>query len=213
MTAAADPDRRIAVIGAALDLGSGRRGVDMGPSAIRYAQLSERVSELGYTIDDLGNVHSELAEALSEGDSTARYWDAIKATCEQLARGVVRAVRAGELPLVLGGDHSIAVGTLGGLAAAHGGPGGLIWFDAHTDLNTPETSPSGNVHGMPLAIALGMSDDPRFTSDVWPLPMLTDTRTVLIGELDQAALYGTLNRVLSLGFELVALSRLSGNPN
>jgi arginase len=181
VTDPADPARRIAVIGAALDLGSGRRGVDMGPSAIRYAQLSEQVSALGYEIDDLGNVDSELAEALSEGDPTARYWDAIKATCEQLARGVVRAVRAGELPLVLGGDHSIAVGSLGGLAAAHGGPGGLIWFDAHTDLNTPETSPSGNVHGMPLAIALGMSDDPRFASDAWPLPMLTDTRTALIG--------------------------------
>lgn len=181
MTAAADPARRIAVIGAALDLGSGRRGVDMGPSAIRYARLSEQVSALGYEIDDLGNVDSELAEALSEGDPSARYWDAIKATCEQLARGVARAVQAGELPLVLGGDHSIAVGTLGGLAAAHGGPGGLIWFDAHTDLNTPDTSPSGNVHGMPLAVALGMTDDPRFASDAWPLPMLTDTRTVLIG--------------------------------
>ncbi len=147
MTDPADPARRIAVIGAALDLGSGRRGVDMGPSAIRYAQLSEQVSALGYEIDDLGNVDSELAEALSEGDPTARYWDAIKATCEQLARGVVRAVRAGELPLVLGGDHSIAVGSLGGLAAAHGGPGGLIWFDAHTDLNTPETSPRATSTG------------------------------------------------------------------
>ena len=90
-------------------------------------------------------------------------------------------VAAGELPLVLGGDHSIAVGSLGGLAAAYGGPGGVIWFDAHTDMNTPETSPSGNVHGMPLAIALGLSDDARFRSDAWPVPMLTDARTVLIG--------------------------------
>ena len=116
VTAAADPARRIAVIGAALDLGSGRRGVDMGPSAIRYAQLSEQVSALGYSIDDHGNVDTRLAEALDEGDPKARYWDAIKSTCEQLAREVGRAVEAGELPLVLGGDHAIAVGSLGGLA-------------------------------------------------------------------------------------------------
>jgi arginase len=181
VTAGADPDRRIAVIGAALDLGSGRRGVDMGPSAIRYAQLSEQVTALGYSLHDHGNVDTRLAEALDEGDSTARYWDAIKATCEQLAREVAGVVAAGDLPLVLGGDHSIAVGSLGGLAAAYGGPGGVIWFDAHTDMNTPETSPSGNVHGMPLAIALGMSTDSRFRSDAWPMPMLTEARTVLIG--------------------------------
>ena len=178
---AADPARRIAVIGAALDLGSGRRGVDMGPSAIRYAQLAERIEALGYGLEDHGNVDTSQVEALEEGDPGARYWDAIKATCEQLARGVTRAVREGDLPLVLGGDHSIAVGTLGGLAAAHGGPGGVIWLDAHSDVNTPGTSPSGNVHGMPLAIALGLTDDPRFASDAWPLPMLLDEHTVLIG--------------------------------
>jgi arginase len=181
VSSASDPARRIAVIGAALDLGSGRRGVDMGPSAIRYAQLSEQVTALGYTLADRGNVDTRLAEALDEGDPTSRYWDSIKTTCEQLAREVERVVEAGALPLVLGGDHSIAVGSLGGLAAAHGGPGGVIWFDAHTDMNTPDTSPSGNVHGMPLAIALGLSDDERFRSDAWPVPMLTDTRTVLIG--------------------------------
>jgi arginase len=181
VSAGADPARRIAVIGAALDLGSGRRGVDMGPSAIRYAQLAEQVGALGYAIEDHGNVETRLAEAVDEGDPAARYWDAIKVTCEQLAREVVRAIRAGALPLVLGGDHSIAVGTLGGLTAAYGGAGGVIWFDAHTDMNTPETSPSGNVHGMPLAIALGLSHDPRFASDTWALPMLTDARTVLVG--------------------------------
>ena len=138
---------------------------------------AERAGEaLGYELDDRGNVDAELAEALTEGDPTARYWDAIKATCEQLAAESRRPSAPGELPLVLGGDHSIAIGTLGGLAAAHGGPGGLIWFDAHTDMNTPDTSPSGNVHGMPLAVALGMTDDPRFRERCWPLPMLTDTR-------------------------------------
>ena len=93
----------------------------------------------------------------------------------------MRAVGAGELPLVLGGDHAIAVGSLGGLAAAHGGPGGVIWFDAHTDMNTPQTSPTGNVHGMPLAIALRLTDDPRFRSDAWPVPMVVEDHTVLIG--------------------------------
>jgi arginase len=179
--ATAQLPRRIAVIGAALDLGSGRRGVDMGPSAIRYAQLSERVTALGHALDDHGNVDSSLAEALDEGDRSARYWEAIKATCEQLAAEVGRAVHDGEFPLVLGGDHSIAVGTLGGLAAVHGGPGGVIWFDAHADMNTPGTSPSGNVHGMPLAVALGLSEDRRFRSDFWPLPMVAAGRTALIG--------------------------------
>jgi arginase len=201
---APDPSRRIAVIGAALDLGSGRRGVDMGPSAIRYAQLAEQVEALGYTIDDLGNVDTSQAEALDEGDPGARYWFAIKATCEQLARGVVGAVHNGELPLVLGGDHSIAVGTLGGLAAAHGGPGGVIWLDAHSDVNTPDTSPSGNVHGMPLAIALGLTHDPRFESDAWPLPMLLDEHTVLIGvrSVDE----GEKRRLRGLGARVYTMS-------
>jgi arginase len=176
-----DAARRIAVIGAALDLGSGRRGVDMGPSAIRYAQLDERVTALGYRLDDHGNVDTSLAEALEVGDPSARYWDAIKATCEELAAEVARVVAAGDMPLVLGGDHAIAVGTLGGLAAASGGPGGVIWFDAHTDMNTPVTSPTGNVHGMPLAIALGLTGDARFESTAWPVPMIDERRTVLIG--------------------------------
>ena len=124
------------------------------------------MSALGYTIDDLGNVAPDLAEALVRGRPAPPATGTRSrppASSSHARRAAPSA--AGELPLVLGGDHSIAVGTLGGLAAAHGGPGGLIWFDAHTDLNTPETSPSGNVHGMPLAIALGMSDDPRFASD------------------------------------------------
>src|SRR5256885_13658093 len=99
----------------------------MGPSAIRYAQLAEQVTALGHQLDDHGNVETSLAEALHSGDPSARYWDAIKMTCEQLAREVARVVSAGDIPLVLGGDHAIAVGTLGGLATAAGGPGGGIW--------------------------------------------------------------------------------------
>jgi arginase len=181
VTSASDDTRPIGVIGAALDLGSGRRGVDMGPSAIRYALLGERIEALGLDVHDHGNVRTGMVEALDQGDPAARYWSAIKRTCEELADHVAATVSEGELPLVLGGDHSIAIGTLGGLARAHGGPGGVVWLDAHADMNSPTTSPSGNVHGMPLAVALGLANDPRFESSAWPLPMVQREHTVLVG--------------------------------
>jgi arginase len=173
--------RPIGVIGAALDLGAGRRGVDMGPSAIRYAQLGERVAALGHIVHDHGNVTAGMSESLDEGDPSARYWGGIRRTCEELADHVADAVGDGEMPLVLGGDHSIAIGTLGGLARALAGAGGVIWMDAHADINTPSSSPSGNVHGMPLAVALGLTGDPRFDDLPWPLPCVADHRTVLVG--------------------------------
>ena len=174
------PDKTtIAIIGAALDLGAGRRGVDMGPSAIRYAGLDARLSELGLGIVDWGNVETAVAEATSSGDPSARFLPEIKEACERVARRVAGAAREGRVPVVLGGDHSVALGTLGGLASARG-PGGVLWLDAHGDLNTPETSPSGNVHGMPLAAALGRAG-PDFASDVWPLPALDPERVVLVG--------------------------------
>jgi arginase len=172
-------ERKLAVIGAALDLGAGRRGVDMGPSAIRYAGLDERLLRLGFECEDLGNVRTATPEATESGDPHARFLPQIKDTCAGVAERVSAAVTDGRLPIVLGGDHSIALGTLGGLAASHG-PGGAIWFDAHGDLNTPETSPSGNVHGMPLAAALGVAED-TFASDAWPLPALRPEHVVLIG--------------------------------
>jgi arginase len=172
-------ERKLAVIGAALDLGAGRRGVDMGPSAIRYAGLDERLQRLGFECEDLGNVRAATPEATASGDPHARFLPQIKDTCAGVAERVSAAVTDGRLPIVLGGDHSIALGTLGGLAASHG-PGGAIWFDAHGDLNTPETSPSGNVHGMPLAAALGVAED-TFASDAWPLPALRPEHVVLIG--------------------------------
>jgi arginase len=170
----------IAIIGAALDLGAGRRGVDMGPSAIRYAGLEERLASLGRDCADWGNVETAVAEATAVGDPRARFLPEIRATCERVARRVADAVGEGRIPIVLGGDHSIALGTVGGLAAAAGGPGAAIWIDAHGDLNTPDTTPSGNVHGMPLAAALGRGG-PAFESDAWPLPALEPARTTLIG--------------------------------
>ena len=171
--------RKATIIGAALDLGAGRRGVDMGPSAIRYADLDDRLRDLGVDCEDWGNVDTAVAEATATGSTQARFLDQIKETCERIARAVSRAVGEGRTPVVLGGDHSIALGTLGGLASVYG-PGGVLWLDAHGDLNTPETSPSGNVHGMPLAAALGR-DPEAFASEAWPLPALDPQRVVLIG--------------------------------
>jgi arginase len=174
------PQKPIAVIGAALDLGQDRRGVDMGPSAIRYAGLKQRLEELGREVVDLGNVETAVAEAADVGDERMRFLPQIKDACERIADRVARAVANGYEPLVLGGDHSVALGTLGGLARAHGTTGGVLWIDAHGDLNRPETSPSGNVHGMVLAAALGLAG-PEFASDAWPLPAVEPSRVALLG--------------------------------
>jgi arginase len=169
----------IAIIGATLDLGQGRRGVDMGPSAIRYAGLAERLASLGYDVRDHGNVEAAVPEATALHDESARFLPEIKETCARIAAKVVEESTAGAMPLVLGGDHSVALGTLWGLASVHG-IGGALWIDAHADINTPETSPTGNVHGMPLAAALGLAGI-AFESDAWPLPALDPRRVALLG--------------------------------
>jgi arginase len=169
----------VAIIGAALDLGAGRRGVDMGPSAIRYADLDDRLRELGIACEDWGNVETAVAEATASGSAQARFLAQIKETCERIARAVAKAVEEGRTPVVLGGDHSIALGALGGLASVFG-PGGVLWLDAHGDLNTPATSPTGNVHGMPLGAAVGR-DVESFASDAWPLPAVLPEHVVLVG--------------------------------
>jgi arginase len=171
--------RKVAVIGASLDLGAGRRGVDMGPSAIRYAGLASRLDELGYDYTDLGNVETAVPEATEFGDEHARFLPQIKETSQRIAQLVSHTVRDGFVPVVLGGDHSVALGTLAGLRDVHG-PGGAVWIDAHGDLNSPETSPSGNVHGMVLAAALGLAGE-RFRGDGWGLPALEPGRVALVG--------------------------------
>lgn len=148
---------KVSILGVPLDLGQSRRGVDMGPSAIRYAGLDERLVELGLQVEDLGNLVAELPEIATERDERVRYLRDILHSCCQLADGVEKLVANGSVPVVLGGDHSIAMGTLAGMHKSFG-PGGVLWVDAHTDLNRPETSPSGNVHGMPLAAAIGVAD-------------------------------------------------------
>jgi arginase len=173
--------REVTVIGGTLDLGAGRRGVDMGPSAIRYAGLEQQLADkLGVRISDVGNVISPVAETTSMGDSHARYLDQILDLCDRLSLLVAEAAGTGALPLVLGGDHSVALGSLVGMAKARGGPGGVVWVDAHGDLNTPKTSPSGNVHGMVLAAALGRAGD-RFRREGWPLPAVELDKVALVG--------------------------------
>jgi arginase len=176
----------IAIIGAPLDLGQGRRGVDMGPSALRVANLNARVKALGYEVEDLGNIAVEQAEAAPAGDRHAKYLTQIAAACEQIATRVDDALSGGAVPLVLGGDHSVAIGTVSGVSRyfrERGRQVGLIWLDAHADMNTPETSPSGNIHGMPLACLLGLG--PAALADLGGYrPKVAAQNTVIVGLRD-----------------------------
>jgi arginase len=172
--------REIALIGAPLDLGAGRRGVDMGPSAIRYAELEQHLQRaLGIHTVDLGNVEAPVAESTEAGDERARFLPQILALCDEVARLVADACRNGQTPLVLGGDHSVALGSLVGMANVRGA-GGVLWVDAHGDLNTPESSPTGNVHGMVLAAALGLGGK-AFARAGWTLPAIEAGRLSLFG--------------------------------
>ncbi len=151
--------KTIHVIGVPMDLGAGRRGVDMGPSAIRIAGLGRELRALGHTVVDEGDVDLRNMEQLRVGDPHARYLTEITHANRLLADKVRRVIRRGHFPLVLGGDHSIAAGTVSGIVAharTRGKNVGVLWVDAHSDINTPATSPSGNVHGMPLAALLGL---------------------------------------------------------
>ncbi|MFL5942579.1 MAG: arginase [Gaiellaceae bacterium] len=211
MGAKAD-SREIAVIGATLDLGAGRRGVDMGPSAIRYAGLEQQlVTKLGVQVTDVGNVVSPVVETTAMGDESARYLDQILDLCDRLAGLVAEAAGRGALPLVLGGDHSCALGSLLGMARSRG-RGGVVWVDAHGDLNTPETSPSGNVHGMVLAAALGLAGD-AFRRDGWPLPAVEHGKVSLVGvrSLDdgERELLGTIDAKV---FTMSDVDRLGVEP-
>jgi arginase len=156
-------NEHIAIIGAPLDLGAGRRGVDMGPSAVRVAGLGRRLAALGYEVTDLGNIAAAQPESVDNaGPRDARYLPQIAASCERLGELAAQALADGRTPLVLGGDHSIAVGTVAGVSRffrESGATIGLLWIDAHADMNTPQSTPSGNVHGMPLACCVGVGPD------------------------------------------------------
>jgi arginase len=150
--------QKIRIIGVPMDLGASRRGVDMGPSALRVAGLQARIKQLGHQVEDIGNISVKQPEEMSYGEKRAKYLAEIADACRDLAAMVEKSLEESMLPVVLGGDHSIAAGTLSGVAAHFKKKDrkiGLIWLDAHGDINTPESSPSGNVHGMPLAAAMG----------------------------------------------------------
>jgi arginase len=178
--------KKIRVIGVPLDLGQSRRGVDMGPSAVRVAGLEARLEALGHKVEDAGNILVAIAEQKKEGDPKAKYLKEIVATCTKHAELVLKTLEAGKVPIVLGGDHSVAVGTMAGVAEFHRRQGqkvGLIWIDAHTDINTPETSPSGNVHGMPLAAIMGLGPA-ELANIVNFSPMVAPENCVLVGVRD-----------------------------
>ena len=169
-----------------MDLGADRRGVDMGPSALRYADLNEKLQELGYEVEDLGDMDVIIPETRHYGDPKAKYLLEIADACRHLAETVLGAYEDGRIPLVLGGDHSIAVGTVSGMSEAFRRGQktlGLIWFDAHADMNTPETSPSGNVHGMPMASILGYG--PKDLTHIFDFaPKIRPENAVMVGLRD-----------------------------
>jgi len=176
--------RAVHIIGVPLDLGGGRRGVDMGPSAFRIAGLAERVAALGFAVTDKGNIAVQLRETIEPGHEDKKYIDDIARACTDLYAASLASLEAGAVPVVLGGDHSLGAGSVAAAAAwaraARQLPLGLLWVDAHGDMNTPATSPSGNVHGMPLAALLG--PEPRELSTIGGFfPTVRPEHTVLIG--------------------------------
>jgi arginase len=173
---------RVRVIGVPLDLGADRRGVDMGPSAIRAAKLHPALQRIGHEVMDAGNISTVESEARKVKDPNLKYLDEVLLACKRLSQSVTKALSSNEFPLVLGGDHSIAMGTWAGLAAV-GRNEGLIWIDAHGDFNTHETTPSGNIHGMPLAALLGLGDE-RLVKLGGHAPKANPKHTVLLGIRD-----------------------------
>ena len=190
--------KRVDVIGVPMDLGADRRGVDMGPSAVRVANLNARLAAIGWQVEDLGNVAVSQQESEPEGPLNAKYLPQITDTCTRLASIVEEAMDRGCVPLVLGGDHSVAVGTVSGVSAhlrRKGGKLGMIWIDAHADMNTPETSPSGNVHGMPLACCVGVGPT-QLTDLLGFAPKVDPANVALVGirdidELERGTVRGT----------------------
>jgi arginase len=178
--------KTVHIVGVPLDLGAGRRGVDMGPSAFRVAEIERKVRELGYEIEDVGDLRVSIPETQAPGDPHLKYLKEIKETCESLRDTIGRVLEKDGLPVVLGGDHSIAMGTIAGLSRFYRERKekiGLIWFDAHADANTAETSPSGNIHGMPLAVALGIGA-PGLVNLAGACPMVDGSRAALVGIRD-----------------------------
>ena len=175
--------KQVHIIGIPMDLGSGRRGVDMGPSALRIAGIADKLHSLGYTTIDEGDIAVANQETQSVQDNSLKYLPQITEACTSLAIKVKSVLDNGGFPLILGGDHALSIGSIAGIAAhckEHNKTLGVLWIDAHADMNTPETTPSGNIHGMPLAVSLGFGAI-ELTSILYPEPKLKAEHLVLIG--------------------------------
>jgi len=180
------PPRHLRILGVPLDLGQSRRGVDMGPSAVRVAGLQARLETLGHHVTDGGNVAVHLPENRDVGEERAKYVHEIAETCAKAAEMVLEALAEEVTPVILGGDHSLAAGTVSGVAEFYRRQQkkiGLVWLDAHSDMNTPESSPTGNVHGMPLAALLGLGPAPLSELFGWS-PKAAPEHTALVGVRD-----------------------------
>ena len=178
--------KAVDILGVPLAYGASMAGVELGPAALRVARLKRRIAQLGYVVRDLGDIEVEQSQSNPEPADKLKYLNEIRAACAELAQKVEGILAAGELPLVLGGDHSIAVGSLSGFAAycrSRNETPGLIWFDAHADMNTPETTPSGNIHGMPLAVLFGRGA-PELTNIAGFAPKLDPKFCVHVGARD-----------------------------
>jgi arginase len=173
---------QIDIIGVPIDLGADRRGVDMGPSAIRYSQLKQKLEELGYEIEDQGNIEVPIAEMCKITNPKLKYVDCIIPMSRRVAGAVSTSIEAGHFPLVLGGDHSLSIGSVRG--AARNRKIGVIWLDAHADFNTDQTTPSGNIHGMSLAALAGLGD--KSLVQLWDetIPAIDPSKIAIIGARD-----------------------------
>lgn len=181
-----EAQKAVSILGVPLGYGASMAGVDMGPAALRVARLNQRISFLGYTVQDLGDMRLERPQPSALSNEKLKYVREISNACEELARAVEEILTSGNLPLVLGGDHSIAMGSAAGAVSyfkQRGETLGLIWFDAHADMNTPETTPSGNIHGMPLAVLLGFGA-PELTNVAGFSPKLDPKLCAHVGARD-----------------------------
>ncbi|MFQ5928077.1 MAG: arginase [Acidobacteriota bacterium] len=175
--------RRVRIFGVPMDLGAGRRGVDMGPSAMRIGALHQKLASMDVKVEDGGNAEVKIPEEAVRGEKKQMFLEEISRVCRMVARGVIEALKEHRLPVILGGDHSLAAGSIAGTSSFYRGQNkkiGLIWIDAHADMNTPQTSPSGNVHGMPLAAVLGL--EPRELSEIEGFsPKVESASTIVLG--------------------------------
>lgn len=199
------------IIGVPLDFGTDKRGVDLGPDAIRYAGLHARVRQLGHTVKDRGDVQVPVRDELEVGDPRLRYLDPILDVQKQLMARVQESVSSGRMPVILGGDHSVGLGSIAGVAAAFGNDRvGVIWVDTHGDFNVPETTPSGNIHGMPLAALCGYGNDRLASLDVEGIRGFVDpVNVVVVGarELDEGEKHLMKEAGISV-FSMAAVDRL-----